>query len=184
MNIRSKRNIGDYIQIFDNIMTPYACQLILSEYKKSKEWIHKDNQGIIKISTEYSLLINKKIRQLIDCSVHRIITELIKKNDIYDIDFIQSISYSSDYEIVKNDSFFEINYNQCLKSIDKSLGIIYCSIQLNDDYEGGEFSLFDGEIFIRPKIGSVLIFPLTYMFPYEIMPIIKGSKYSIVTTLK
>jgi hypothetical protein len=183
MNIKSKRNIGDYVQVFDDVMTPYACQLILNEYQKSNEWISKDNQGIIKIRTGFRST-NKKIEELIYCSGHRIITELIKKNDVYDIDFTQSISYSSDYEIVKNDSFFENNCNECLKSIDRSLGIIYCSIQLNDDYEGGEFSLFDKEISIRPKIGSALIFPLTYMFPYETMPIIKGSKYSIVTTLK
>jgi hypothetical protein len=178
----SSRNIRDYIQVFDNVMTQYACQLILDEYKKSNEWVSKDNQEVIKICTG-SLSTNKKIEELIYCSLHRIITELIKKNDVYDIDFTQSIVYSSDYEIVKSNSLFGINSNES-KGIEKYLGIIYCSIQLNDDYEGGEYSLLDEEITIKPKVGSVLIFPLTYMFPYKIMPVIKGSKYSIVTTLK
>jgi hypothetical protein len=178
MNIKSKRNIGDYVQVFDNVMTPYACQLILNEYEKSNEWISKDNQGIIKI-----LNGDKKNKELIDCSVHRIITELMKKNKIYDINFIEKITYTSGYEIVKTNTLFETNSKES-KGIEKSLGIIYCSIQLNDDYEGGEYSLFNGDITVRPKIGSVLIFPLTYMFPYKIMPVIKGSKYSIVTTLK
>jgi hypothetical protein len=178
----SSRNIRDYIQVFDNVMTPYACQLILDEYKKSNEWVSKDNQEVIKICTG-SLSTNKKIEELIYCSVHRIITELMKKNKIYDIDFIQKITHTSDYEIIRSNSTFKINSNE-LKGIDNSLGIIYCSIQLNDDYEGGEYSLLGEEITIKPKVGSVLIFPLTYMFPYKIMPVIKGSKYSIVTTLK
>jgi hypothetical protein len=178
MSIKSKRNIGDYIQVFDNVMTPYACQLILNEYKKSNEWVSEDNQEIFKISNG-----DKKYKELIDCSVHRIITELMKKNKIYDIDFVQKITHTSVYEIIRSNSTFEINSNES-KGIDNSLGIIYCSIQLNDDYQGGEYSLFNGDITVRPKIGSVLIFPLTYMFPYKIMPVIKGSKYSIVTTLK
>ena len=48
---------------------------------------------------------------------------------------------------------------------------------LNDDYEGGEFSFFDGTI-IEPEVGKIIISPAFY--GHEVTPIIKGTRYSCV----
>jgi hypothetical protein len=171
MNIqsKSKRKIKDYIQVFNNIMTPYVCKLVLNECKKSNKWNINENE---------------KINELVDCSIHRMISELCKNNNIYDFDFIQTITHSSEYKFIKQDIGSPIDTLEYFQTIKKSLGILYCSIQLNDDYEGGEFSMFNEEFSVKPKMGSSLLFPLTYMFPYKIMPVLNGSKYSIVTILK
>jgi len=47
---------------------------------------------------------------------------------------------------------------------------------LNDDFEGGE-TIFYPDCVIRPKKGSVLVFPPYWMFPHEGTPVIKGEKY-------
>ena len=62
------------------------------------------------------------------------------------------------------------------------------SINLNDDYEGGDFIFGDqrhGEI-KRFKLskGSVLFFPSNFMYPHSVQPITKGTRYSIVAWLQ
>ena len=51
---------------------------------------------------------------------------------------------------------------------------------LNDDFEGGE-TIFYPEMSIRPKKGSVVVFPPYWLFPHEGTPVIKGEKYIMST---
>jgi len=64
-------------------------------------------------------------------------------------------------------------------------------INLNSDYEGGEFVFFNPstrnkEMVKEEKLkdGSVLIFPSNFLFPHSIKPIIKGTRYSLVCWLE
>ena len=52
-------------------------------------------------------------------------------------------------------------------------------IFLNDDYEGGEFTLC-GESLDKKK-GSAVVFPSNFMFPHEVKKVISGIRYSIMT---
>jgi len=58
---------------------------------------------------------------------------------------------------------------------------VSCSFALNDDFGGGEFAFFDRELIYNLKKGSVIMFPSNFMYPHEIMPVIKGTRYSIIT---
>lgn len=51
---------------------------------------------------------------------------------------------------------------------------------LNDDYEGGEFVMWEDEV-IELKQGSILVFPSNYLYPHTVMPITKGTRYSFVS---
>jgi hypothetical protein len=53
----------------------------------------------------------------------------------------------------------------------------------NDDYEGGELSFRLQNVSIKPKAGDLYIFPSNYMYPHRAMPVISGTKYSMVTML-
>lgn len=59
-------------------------------------------------------------------------------------------------------------------------------INLNDEYEGGNFVFYDpmkkSEIIktIELKKGSVLFFPSNFLYPHSIQPITKGTRYSLV----
>ena len=59
-------------------------------------------------------------------------------------------------------------------------------INLNDDYEGGSiiFSHPTGRHahkIIDLKTGDLIIFPSNFMYPHEVRPITKGTRYSIVS---
>ncbi len=53
----------------------------------------------------------------------------------------------------------------------------------NDDYEGGELYFRLQDLTVTPKAGDLYIFPSNYMYPHRAMPVVSGTKYSIVTML-
>lgn len=48
---------------------------------------------------------------------------------------------------------------------------------LNDDYEGGEIHFKDHNVTIKPKAGSMIMFPSQLPYVHEVKPIISGTRY-------
>ncbi len=59
--------------------------------------------------------------------------------------------------------------------------VLTCTINLNDDYEGGELVLLNGEITVNPAPGNAAMFPANFMFPHEVKEVTRGTRYAIVT---
>jgi len=62
-----------------------------------------------------------------------------------------------------------------------------CTVSLvaypNDDYEGGSLYFRLQDLDIKADAGDLFIFPSNFMYPHRAMPVISGTKYSIVTML-
>jgi len=56
-------------------------------------------------------------------------------------------------------------------------------LYLNDDYEGGEIEFVNFGVKIKPKAGSLYIFPATFPYAHIAHPVTEGTKYAIVTWL-
>jgi len=54
---------------------------------------------------------------------------------------------------------------------------------LNDDYEGGGLLFTKQGIEYRPQAGDTVIFPSNFMYPHRALPVLSGTKYSLVTML-
>jgi hypothetical protein len=50
---------------------------------------------------------------------------------------------------------------------------------LNDDYEGGEFIMWEDEI-IKLKQGDILVFPSNFLYPHSVNMIKSGIRYTCV----
>ncbi len=59
-----------------------------------------------------------------------------------------------------------------------------CTLNLNEDYEGGEFRFFNGKIKEVFKTGDAIIFPAEPIWIHGTEPITKGVRYSINCFLK
>jgi hypothetical protein len=53
-----------------------------------------------------------------------------------------------------------------------------CTINLNEDYEGGEFTFFKGKKEIKLKQGDAIVFPADHYWVHEVKKIISGERYS------
>ena len=56
-------------------------------------------------------------------------------------------------------------------------GILY----LNDDYEGGEINFPLQEIKLKPEAGTLLIFFGDQKIPHEVLKVISGKRYNLVS---
>jgi predicted 2-oxoglutarate/Fe(II)-dependent dioxygenase YbiX len=186
--ISASNKLEDFIQVFDDIMSEETCDFILNEYENSNEWTN----GLVS-----SKSIDENVR---DCSTISLSSGQIISNNIETRQKIDSLIYESIKNVLgqyvsKFPSFnIEIDtgynllrytegqfYSQHTDSFKEQQRSVSCSIHLNENYDGGEFAFFDREVMIRCKKGSVVVFPSNFMYPHEIMPIIRGTRYSIVT---
>jgi len=182
------KNIDDYIVVIKNALTHPLCDAILDEFKNDDEWVdtvigkgvvNKNIRNCETIGISFSSIIekNKKIRLKIDRYVMASASKCIKE---YNTRFPNCrIVEDSGYELLKyTEGCF---YTQHVDSFKARPRAVSCSFILNDDFEGGEFAFFNREIKYKLEKGDALLFPSNFMYPHEIMPVTKGTRYSIIT---
>jgi predicted 2-oxoglutarate/Fe(II)-dependent dioxygenase YbiX len=186
--IKPTSKLEDFIQVFDNVLSPENCNLILDEYQNSSEWLDtrtgdgKISKNVrncteISISDHHILEQNFDVRKNLDDIVFESVKNVITNYNNLIPTF--NVNIDTGYQILRYiEGEFYIQHTDSFKEQQRSLS---CSIQLNEDYEGGEFAFFDREIMIRTKPGSAIVFPSNFMYPHEIMPVISGTRYSIIT---
>ena len=183
------KNINDYIVVFENIMTHSLCDAILEEFSNKEEWektavgnganINEKIRSAETVVMSFPHVIerNAKIRQKLDRYVFASAGLAIKK---YNEKFpLCRIEEDSGYELLRyKEGQFYTQHTDSFKARPRAVS---CSFALNDDYEGGEWGFFDREMIIKAPKGSAVLFPSNFMYPHEIMPVIKGTRYSVIT---
>jgi hypothetical protein len=182
------RKLEDFVKVYDNIIDVDLCDRIIDEYKKSDKWAatmvgsgvidtNSRNCSVISLSDPAVIDENFEIRKFIDVEVHQQLLEVVKKYSEEFPEFSPSIDTGYDLLRYETGQF----YKQHTDSFLQQQRSISCSVCINDDYSGGEFTFFDREIMIRGGKGSVIVFPSNFMYPHEIMPVTEGTRYSIIT---
>jgi hypothetical protein len=59
-----------------------------------------------------------------------------------------------------------------------------CTLNLNEDYEGGEFRFFDGKVKHKFKTGDAMLFPAEPIWIHGTEPVTKGTRYAVNCFLK
>jgi predicted 2-oxoglutarate/Fe(II)-dependent dioxygenase YbiX len=183
-----KPALKDYIKVYESVVPNELCDLVLGEYQTTDLWektrIGQDeiDDNVrscqrIQISTVSSIAENSEKRTLID---QRLCKSALDAIVLYNKDFPYCIANKDcGYDLLR----YETGqfYTQHTDSYEKFPREISCSFSLNSGYEGGEFAFFDREVVIKLPKGSALIFPSNFLYPHEVMPVTKGTRYSIVT---
>ena len=185
---KSRRRLEDFIVSLDNIVPDELCDRILSEYKNSDEWFNSlvaggimdtnsRNCDMINMSLENIISNNSDVRRQLDMEMYECASKAINK---YRELFPETATeIDTGYDLLRyNKGQF---YTQHTDSFKDQQRAVSCSFHLNDDYEGGEFGFFDSEIIIRAGKGGAILFPSNFMFPHEVMPVLSGTRYSIIT---
>lgn len=76
------------------------------------------------------------------------------------------------------------HYKQHYDGNIESKRVISVLIYLNDDYDGGEIEFPNFNLKIKPKRGTLILFPSNYAYSHIAHDVISGTKYVIVTWLK
>ena len=180
--------LEDYIYIVKNALSHEVCNEILDEFTNSDEWTDTVvGNGVIKknirncqtivISYPHVIQKNKDIRHGLDNAIFDGASKCIQE---YNNKFPHcKIEEDSGYELLKYPKgCFYTEHTDSFKARPRAVS---CSFILNDDFEGGEFAFFDREIKYKLEKGDALLFPSNFMYPHEVMPVTKGTRYSIIT---
>jgi predicted 2-oxoglutarate/Fe(II)-dependent dioxygenase YbiX len=63
----------------------------------------------------------------------------------------------------------------------KGIPVLTILGSLNNDYEGGDFLLFDDEKKYNMKQGEIMIFPSVFLYPHRVAPVTKGVRDTFVS---
>jgi hypothetical protein len=186
--ITSQSKITDFIEVYEDIVPHSLCDRIIEEFGNDEK-LHLAPIGAhgienTQIRNVFTLFISdpkifelNKNAQSLDTQIHECMINAAQKYRKKH----PTVHINSDtgYSFLKyNEGNF---YKYHCDSFTERPRSVSCSIALNDDYEGGDFSFFGNELTYKLKKGSVLMFPSTYMYPHEILTVTKGTRYSIVT---
>jgi hypothetical protein len=174
----------DYIKVYDDIIPESLADLILTESKKSKEW-HQSKIGTEgRIDLEYRVvneLLLSKENSAIDQAMCECAFTVLKKY-IEEHPQPSTAFQDSGYVLLKyKKGGFYKEHTDYHPGAAGSNRAISCSFVINDNFSGGEFSFFGNTLTYSLKKGSAILFPSNFMFPHQILPVTKGTRYSIVT---
>jgi predicted 2-oxoglutarate/Fe(II)-dependent dioxygenase YbiX len=181
------KQLDNFIVVLENVIPNNLMVDIHREYIASDNWVvattgsgfSKEVRNCSNIGISFSSIIQKNmiLRTNIDNEMHIATNKILAK---YREKF-PKIQVTSDtgYELLsyKTGQFYT-EHTDSHASVPRTLS---CSIALNDDYEGGEFAFFGRELTYKIPKGSAILFPSNFMYPHEIMPVTKGTRYSIIT---
>jgi predicted 2-oxoglutarate/Fe(II)-dependent dioxygenase YbiX len=124
-------------------------------------------------SNEVFRQINNRCYELISSAVHNYKAMFKIEADIKYVETYGLLKYSSGEE-------YKYHYDGDTES-KRSISVL---IYLNDDYTGGEIEFPNFKIKIKPKAGTLMLFPSNYAYGHIAHPVESGTKYAIVTFLQ
>lgn len=196
--IEPDKIVGGAIAIYENVWLDYK------ESIENVESIVKDKS--LNIDFQPSIVLddidNKRNSQnLIRTSSNIVITSYVHKNEhLNNIDkkcnnIIDSALKKYKEIFLIDDEIFNVEGFQMLKyevggqykahhdaypAAKRSVSVV---IYLNDDYKGGEIEFTNFDLKIKPKAGTLILFPSNYPYKHISHPVTSGTKYVLVTWL-
>ena len=185
--------LDKYIHVFNNAITTELCDQIIEEYDDPDDWKpgtindYEVNDyrkcEVVYLSLNETLERNLKTRKKIDDKLYKIINDLLQQ-------YLKEYDSLGYIRIKEDTGYMLLRYktgDYVKKHVDTSSEqhrTLSCSLILNDDYDGGEISFFDGEIIPNLKKGDLLVFPSSFTYPHEVLPVKSGTRYSIITWIR
>jgi len=175
--------LSKYIHVYENFIPNELCDEIIEEYRNDTEWAKsKVSSGLepeVRNCSDINITVSKYSEKgkKIDNDICNYMNKIVKEESQIFPEL--RIDQDSGYNLLRytKGQF----YKQHIDSSRRFPRELSCSIILNDDYEGGEFSFFDNIQKYKLKKGSVIVFPSNFLFPHQILPVTEGVRYSIIT---
>jgi hypothetical protein len=185
------KNLAYGINLYKNTMNKDDCNSLIASLENELassdvfQWKNSEEEQSLRAALEFS--VNKEIlgpetdlnRNLY--SIYTLVFDSIKKCiDDYSSTWEISINHYAPLNFVKysnSNNYFGLHIDHGPSTVRTVSAILY----LNDDYEGGDlhFPRIDG-LNIKPETGDIIVFPSTYTYQHESIPLLQGTKYVVL----
>ena len=173
-------NILDFIKVYKGAVSNELCDDIVNKYKDSDKFKLSETIGGLDTKIRNCYLLNLLDDEDID---GRLFKEQAININKYAEEFSNvSVEQDTGYGLLKYEKGGF--YTEHVDHATELVRTVSCSIIINDDYEGGEFSFFGREHIIKASKGDVIMFPSNFVYRHEVLPVTKGTRYAIITWFK
>lgn len=184
-----EKNLNSYIKIYDNWLDLDVCDTTVKDLEKvnwSKHLFYNNNSDTLHAkSGDKELDISYDMVSTNNQIMKRIWDSYLEYVKEFNFDWFQGWS---GHTLVRYNRYLENrvmakhcdHINDIFDGTRKGIPVLTSLGALNDDYEGGEFVMFDDDV-IEIKKGSIIVFPSNFLYPHKIEPVTKGIRYSYVS---
>ena len=180
-------NLDDLVHVYENALEPDTCNFFISLFDSVPhlhETIQKDGKPNF---TQFNLTKNKDVNDELNKIHSHVIKNVYKYRDMY-YNFVDSRVFPSEhafeqFRIKRYNTGGEDRFDTHVDVADYSSARRFLSFfwYLNDVENGGETEFLN--VSIKPKAGTLVVFPPLWMFPHKGNAPISGSKYLLSTYL-
>jgi len=182
------KDITSYIKVYKNFLDKEVCENAIKELEMVEWQMHQfyDSKNKIYSSTEKELSvyfnsINLKpyFMQKTWCAIEKYILKDLNFS-WYDrwagFTNIRFNRYSEQTNMKLHCDHIHTMFDGTIKGV-PILSIVGL---LNDDFEGGDFIMWE-DTKIELEAGDILLFPSNFLYPHKVLDVIKGKRYSFVS---
>ena len=187
-----KESLKDYILHLDNWIPKDICKKSIEELDKDKNWYRHNwinsktyetfhtKEEQLYMNTTYKLTYIKELYDLTWNGLNKyIVLDKIGGNHFKGWKGFSEIKFNR-YDKKQQITKHVDHIHSCFDGKIKGIPILSIVAVLNDNYEGGEFIMFD-DYEIKFKAGDLIIFPSVFLYPHLVKPVKKGTRYSFVS---
>ena len=172
-----------FAKVIDGVLPTSVCEGLIDHFKISEETVDIDAGGY---PTFTQLIINVHLPEFVQPLVHYTRQAVKSYRQCYGMysNYIPEMKSLEEFRIKRYNSDTEDRFDTHVDVADKESAPRYLALlfYLNDDFTGGETSFLDHDM-VKPRQGSVLIFPPYWQFPHAGLPVRTGTKYIMSTYL-
>jgi|TARA_B100001113_G_scaffold40512_1_gene28724 hypothetical protein len=186
----SAPTLTDLIYIKRNFLSREQCNVIIDEFESSPLEAGQEQcrHAVTDILTRSTFItqdsqIGTDSFKLIHSTIETMINDYHDYLDTFESFHVMrrgsSMLHPHKYRIMKYEKGAWIHPH-----VDHDMGIYgSCTINLNEEYEGGDFAFWNGKHKIKLGVGDVMIWPADYFWVHEVEEITNGIRYSANTFL-
>ena len=174
--------LNDLIQVHENVLTSETCDELISIFESNSDKHEKIDQEGKPNFTQFNFTRNR-----VENIHNLLIREVFQYRDKYYKYVHQEVFPSShafeEFRIKRYNTGGQERFDTHVDVADYATARRFLSFfwYLNDVEEGGETVFYNLEI--KPKQGTLVVFPPLWMFPHRGKPPISGTKYLLSTYL-
>jgi predicted 2-oxoglutarate/Fe(II)-dependent dioxygenase YbiX len=177
-------NLQDYVAIY-SVNSAEVCKQLIAEVDNLEWNKHSYNDPITNKNTTYDddleivhqdEVAQEHLTNVIKNCLKEYLTNVVPNQ--FGLQEICNVRFNR-YKVGTNMKMHNDHIHTLFDGEKKGVPILSILGLLNDDFEGGDFLMFDGKK-LNLSAGDIVIFPSNFLYPHAVTTITKGTRYSFV----
>jgi predicted 2-oxoglutarate/Fe(II)-dependent dioxygenase YbiX len=178
-------NLQDYVAIY-NINDLSLCKKIVSKIETGGWQKHTYHDPISNKFNSYEDDLDisyqdEDTRKAVEFFIGKAVSEYLQNAPpiSFQLQELADVRFNK-YNVGTNMKFHHDHIHTLFDGEKKGVPILTVLGLLNDDFEGGDFLMFDCKK-VNLSVGDIIVFPSNFLYPHAVTTVTKGTRYSFVS---